>query len=272
MHAALLLALVAAAQTDLPTLKLATGPFTYVGIKDEMKAFIPEHLASRMRTVGVVVVTPAEVSALLGRERQRALLGCESGSETCMSEFLGALGVDGVIIGELAAVGDLLQLNLKVVSESGKNLGAWTRRVEGINHLLDALDDGALAIADQVLISTGRKQPPAAKVASARDWWWLPAAAGLAVGAGGGVFLALSKGDHDRLTTPQTPRLDSTAAQKAASDGALFQTLGFVGVGVGSAAVLTGAALLRFGAPSPVTPSISMGAQGAAVSLGGTFP
>jgi hypothetical protein len=272
MHAALLLALVAAAQDELPPLKLATGHFTYVGIKDEMRDFVPEHLASRMRTVGVVVVTPAEVATLLGRERQRQLMGCETGAEKCDAELLGALGVDGVIIGELAAVGDLLQLNLKVVSESGKSLGAWTRRVEGLNHLLDALDEGALAVAEQVLISTGRKQAPAPKVASARDWWWLPAVAGLAVGAGGGVLLVFSKADHDRLTTPQSPLLAPADARKLSSDGALFQTLGFVGIGVGSAAVLAGAGLLLFGAPPPVTPSISVGAQGAALSLGGTFP
>jgi len=269
---AVVVVVAALAATPAP-LKLATGTFTYVGIKDELRVFVPEHVATRMRSADIAVVTPAEVQALLGRERQRQLMGCEA-STGCDAELIGALGVDGLVMGELAAVGDVLQLNLKVVSESGQNLATWSNRVQGANHLLDALDEGAAAIAEQVLIATGRRKAPPPPTASARRWFWVPAAAGVLIGAAGGTFLGLSKRDHDLLVTAGSPRLDATRATNLAREGDLFQTLGFVGVGVGSAAVLAGLGLLVFGGPAtpPLTPSVSVGAQGASFSLQGVFP
>lgn len=269
MSLALFLGMLAATPTP-PPLKLATGTFTFVGLKDELRTFVPEHLASRMRSPDLTVVTPSEVVNLLGRERQRALLGCSEG-ESCMAELAGALGADGLLLGELAAIGDVIQINLKVITESGKGLASWSRRVAGERQLLDALDEGATAIAEQVLIATGRKQAPVAPVVTARSWWWLPTVAGVAIGAGGGVLLGLAQQEHLRLTTPSETKLDELAAKQASESGALYQTLGFVGVGVGAAALLAGAGLLIFGAPPAVTPSVSVTGQGATLSLGGTF-
>ena len=102
MFAVLISGLIAA--TPAPQLKLATGNFTFVGIKDELRVFVPEHLAGRMRGAELSVVTPAEVMTLLGRERQRQLLGCGEAAESCLAELAGALGIDGVLLGEIAAV------------------------------------------------------------------------------------------------------------------------------------------------------------------------
>jgi hypothetical protein len=235
-------------------LKLATGGFTYVGINDELRAFVPEHLSSVMRAAGVVVVTPNEVATLLGRERQRQLLGCADNGESCTAELAGALGADGVVLGELAAVGDVLQLNLKVVSDSGRPLATWTKRVQGVNRLLDALDEGAKVIAEQALAATGHtvQLAPAAGV---RRWWWLPSVSGALVGAAGGVLLFLAKGNHDLLTTASSNPLSLMAAARRASDGELFQTFGFVAVGVGAAGLVTGALLWLFGDPANGTSS-----------------
>ena len=271
MYAVLTLGLLAAAPAA-PPLRLATGTFTFVGIKDELRTFVPEHLASRMRSAELTVVTPSEIASLIGRERQRALLGCNEESETCLAELAGALGVDGVLMGELAAVGDVIQLNLKVLSEAGKPLASWSRRVDGERRLLDALDEGAAAIAAQVMIATGRKQAPVVPQVNARSWWWLPSAAGLAVGAAGGVLLGFARRDHELLTIPGPERLTDQAAQKLSDEGEIVQTLGFVGVGVGAAALVAGAGLLIFGAPPPLTPSVAVTGQGAVLSLGGRFP
>lgn len=274
MNVVLVLAIFAATPPDpaLPPLKLATGNFTYVGIKPELRAFVPEHLATRLRDAGVTVVTQAQMEALIGRERQRALMGCDDGGESCLAELSGALGADGVLMGELAAVGELIQLNLKIVSEAGKVLASWSERVDGERHLLDALDAGSIAIADQVLLATGRKHPPVAQPGSARSLWWVPAAGGGAVGLAGSVMLGLALRDHQRLTTPGSPMLEDQPARWLAREGNNLQILGFAGIGVGVAAIAASAALYFFRSPPAVTPSVSVNASGAAFALGGSFP
>lgn len=267
----ILAALLLAAPGEPPPLRLATGLFTFVGLKDELKVFVPEHLASRMRTIGVVVVTPREVMTLLGRERQRQLLGCEDAVASCTAELVGALGVDGVLMGEVAAVGDFVQINLKVVSETGKLLGSWSHRIEGLNHLLEALDEGGTALGTQVLLETGRSPRARAQVS---DLAWVPLVAGAIIGAGSAVLLVISKADHDQLTQPQATLLTPVQASEVAQQGALFQTAGFVALGVASGALLAGAGMAIFGAAPPVVPSVTVGASGAAwsVSLKGSFP
>ena len=62
---------------------------------------------------GVTVLSPSEVSTLLGFERQKQLLGC---SDTgCLSEIAGAMGADRLVSGTLGRVGKSLVVYLSSV-------------------------------------------------------------------------------------------------------------------------------------------------------------
>jgi hypothetical protein len=255
-------------------LKLATGNFTFVGISQDLRGFVPEEVANRLRRAGVQIITQNEIQSLLGLERQKQLTGCADDGSNCMAELAGALGVEGVLLGELAKVGDTIALNLKIVHASnGKSLATYTTRVDGENHLLDAIDQGADALAEEALFATGRRRLPTAGAGSAAAWI-IPAASGAAVAIGGGVLLGLAGSNHDQLRSTATGAMAITdvAGRKLASDGNTFQTAGFIAIGVGAAAVVTGAILFITGRRAPVQASVSVGPGSGAVVFGGALP
>ena len=115
--------------------------------------------------------------------------------------------------------------------------------------------------------------PPAATVdrSGRRSFVGLiPAVAGAVVaGAGAGCLIA-SDQQYQKLTNGT--QLDAASATQAASTGATLQTLGWVGVGVGAAAVATGVVLLFVVTePPPVELSISVTPQGGSLGVQGRF-
>src|SRR5688572_24149396 len=83
-------------------LHLAAPGLSYVNLDEKAGDAFLDYFNQQLALAGKIqVATKAEVSAVLGMERQRNLLGCsEQGS--CMAELAGALGVDGIITGSLA--------------------------------------------------------------------------------------------------------------------------------------------------------------------------
>jgi TolB-like protein len=96
----------------------------------------------------VAVVTQSDVSALLGVEKTRQMLGCaESG---CMAEIGGALGADRVVHGSVGKVGGSLMVNLSALdARRGAPVASVSERLKagGEEAFLDALP----AIADAIL-------------------------------------------------------------------------------------------------------------------------
>ncbi len=84
------------------------------GVAADTAQLLGDALAGELRKRhGVSVLTQSDVSALLGVERTRQMLGCsESG---CMAEIGGALGADRVVHGSLGRVGTSLVVNLSAL-------------------------------------------------------------------------------------------------------------------------------------------------------------
>ena len=263
IHLALALSVTAAA----PDLKIAQGTFRFVGVSDELRAFIPEHVSQRLQRPGLKVVTPNDIQNLLGMERQRELMGCSEGTG-CTAELIGALGADGLLVGEVARVGDQLQVNLKILSgRSGETQATFARRIDQENKLLELLDAGADELAGQLLAV---HTPPTRRVLGAA--FWVPTAVAIAGLAGGGIALGLAAGKQQSLLTPQSSARSLDAGRQLVREGELLQTLGFVGVGVGAAAALTAAVAFGLAAQVPISASVSLGPGAAALTFGGTFP
>src|SRR5262245_60639309 len=71
-------------------------------VPSQKRDFLVEYFSDRLSAQGgVSVTTPAQISAVLGVERQKQLLGCSDSSESCSAELAGALGVEALIIGSL---------------------------------------------------------------------------------------------------------------------------------------------------------------------------
>src|SRR5205814_752872 len=123
--------------------KIASPGINAVNIDPKLVEFYAEHLEQRLGYAGVKVISPKEVGALIGLERQRELLGCNEGT-SCIAEIAGALGVDGVLMGSLAKVGDTFQLNLKVVDAADASvLCTYAVRTDEEEALLKQLSFGA---------------------------------------------------------------------------------------------------------------------------------
>ena len=88
-----------------------------MGVDDALLAALSEKAALEVaQAPNVSVITRQDVEALLGRERQRQLLGCADESGSCVAELAGALGAGLVLTGDLAKVGARFTVTLKLLS------------------------------------------------------------------------------------------------------------------------------------------------------------
>src|SRR5262245_45592158 len=85
-----------------PQLKIASPGLSGVKVGDKEAVFFSEHLAQQLAAAGAKVTSDREISAVLGLERKRQLMGCPEGATQCMTELAGALGVDALVIGDIA--------------------------------------------------------------------------------------------------------------------------------------------------------------------------
>lgn len=264
IHPLLLLSLAAA------PIKVATMRLNVLDAKESWVDFYTGHFADRLVDQGLEVTSPREISTLVGLERQRQLLGCAEGS-TCLIEIAGALGVDGIAMGDLARVSDGFQVNLRVLSpKTGKRLASFSGRARGEADLLAALSQAAELLSRQLGAALAR---PTAKATApsrgSRRWWWVPAFAGAGGLAGGSAALAMAESDRARLATGT---LDAAEAQRVLSSGKTARALGYASLGVGAAALATAAGLLLFGSEPAVVPLASAHGGGVAFSFSGSFP
>ena len=198
LHLALMLC-----ATPAPELKLAAPAFNVVDVKIEVANYALEHLAEQLGQRGIRIITPREITALLGMERQRQLTGCSDESNSCMAELGDALGANGIVLGDLARLGDTVELTLKVVSSPGnRRLAGFTDRVKRESELFEVLDRAAESIADQL-------RPKSPQVPGAglhlRRFTWIPAAVGaVALAGAGGSYVAASRA-HATLIDDKSP-------------------------------------------------------------------
>lgn len=99
------------------------------GLDDKAAAAITEAITGEIRRVpGVKLITQDEITALVGLERQKGLLGCAD--DKCMTEIGGALGVDRLVTCRLSKVGETWMFTMKsldpnkalVVAQADRNI------------------------------------------------------------------------------------------------------------------------------------------------------
>lgn len=160
MWAVLLLSMtVSAAKADEPV-KLALPGFNFVKVEPELAGFFSEHFAQKLTFEKVKVTTAADISTLLGFERQKELLGCAENAQSCIAELANALGVDGLVVGSIGKFGENFQVNVKTLSATdGRMLCAYSTNVKGEQEVLGALDKAAASFAMQLKKQFNRTDP-----------------------------------------------------------------------------------------------------------------
>jgi hypothetical protein len=123
-------------------LKIALLRLTPLGDVDaNTVALLSEALAGELRKrPGLNVMSQADVSALLGLERTKEMLGC--GDATCIAEVGGALGVDRVVHGSIGRVGSSLLVNISSLDpKKAAHAASVSERLKGATDegFLDAL-------------------------------------------------------------------------------------------------------------------------------------
>ncbi len=152
--------------------KLASPGLAGVNVTAEMQAFVTDHLNQQLVIAGVDVLSSSQVAAVVGLERQKQLLGCTATNE-CVAEFANALGVDGLLLGNVGKFGQTIQLDVRVAAASdAANLALFSLRIPDENGLLDGITQAARAIADQLSkklkVSLVPLEQPAATVSAAQ--------------------------------------------------------------------------------------------------------
>lgn len=259
-------------------IKLAAVRFHVVDVSESRAEFFTEHFADRLDDEGVDVITPREVQTMLGLERQKELLGCADGT-SCLAEIGSALGADGIAIGDIAKVGDGFQLNVKIISAiDGRRFSARSTSVANEAALLEALTVAAKEMAVELSRELGKPLGPKRAVSTlavrtepstVKKFWWAPVLGGAIVGAGGAVSLVLAESTRAQL---DSRTLSTQEANMLLSSGQTQRTIGWVGVGVGAAAIGTGVLMLLLGKDVPAVPVASVSSNGAVVGLSGSFP
>jgi TolB-like protein len=252
--------------------KVASPGFRVVDISAEKGAFYSEHFANRMLAAGISIVTQREISEMIGLERQKQLLGCSEGNE-CMVELANALGVNGILLGDVAKLGSRFQISLKVIDAgNGQALSVKSFRANDEEGLIDGLSSAAVEMAIELQRRFGRvpiaTAPPSGGVS--KSSWWIPAVGGaLAVGAGA-LCLGFSRGDYAQLDPAVPGTLSEMQANELANRGKGLQTAAVVLFAVGAAAAVSSAGIAVFGTETRVMAAVTP--EGGVFSVAGSFP
>jgi hypothetical protein len=216
---------------------LGVPGLTVVGLKPELASFYTQRLAAELRLAGVKVTSTEEISALLGIERQRQLLGCSDDSSSCYAEMVQALGVDAVVTGSIAKVGDVIHISLNV-----------TRRADASHAAVVALEAAhetevveRLAVAAREIGSSLGARPPGSLTLVGK-LGVVPAALALGAGLTGALLWAVA--GNPRPTLMQEPPVPAMEAFRAIAAAERYQTVGIALIAVAGVALVT--ALLMF--------------------------
>jgi len=231
-----------------------------------------ELLAQKLAELDVKVVTARDMAAVLGLERQRQLLGCND--TICTSELAGALGVDGVVVGDAGKIGASYMVNLKVLAKTGEALALFNAQGGDARALLA---DGARALVHQLARAMKRPDLEPKPVVRAEEPMagrrvLLPA--GIASVAAGVIMVAIGIGAqvaaHGTLgALQQAGSLEDAGRLRA--EGKSWQTMAGALIAVGASVAAIGGVLLVLSSRAPA-PSVALVPGGAAVMLTGWWP
>lgn len=112
------------------TLRLAVYELKAEGVDPRVARIVGEAVVAELRKLQhVSVVSMDEVRAMLDMEAQKQIVGCSD--ESCAAEIAEALGVDGIVIGNLAVIAGQRVFGLRRIDQrEAKTLGQVSQRLD----------------------------------------------------------------------------------------------------------------------------------------------
>lgn len=245
-----------------PEVRAASVDFSTRGLKPQLGSVFSERFALFLRDQGIAVTTSKDISAMLSVERQRQLLGCAEGSETCLTELAGALGVTALITGQVGRIGRTFQLSVRVLdARNAATLFVLSKTLKTEEEVLEALEAAAPEAAEKLkaaflVVPAVEPQPPAPPpplnvvtappverkvvdaVAPGRSVgpWVLTASASGALGGGAALLLTSVFMTTGAVNAELTPSAYSALVAQAER----LRLVGAITAGVGAAALVGG--------------------------------
>jgi hypothetical protein len=273
MLATFALALALAAQP----VRLAVTNFAHVGVPAETAGFYSEHFANRLLAdKRLRVTTPSDMATVIGVQRQKELLGCADNQSACMAELAGALGVDGIVTGQLARVGHGYQLNVKVLAADGSHaLFVYSSELIGSEEDLLAEVNRVAVAAAAALTGDSPQEPAKPAVTSTRadgiSVWLklLPLWAGVGIAAAGFGFAIDAMLKFNRLNEPsKATGFTWEEGMQLRDDGKRSQGLAIGLLSAGGACMVASVVWILV---SKSPPPIAMAPMANGVAIGGVF-
>jgi hypothetical protein len=104
----------AAAPRVKPPLRIAVYELELQDVPGPVGIVVSESLLGEVRKLqGISAIGMSEIRDMLTHEATKQLAGCSESGESCMAEMAGALGVDELLTGKLAKVGDNSVITLR---------------------------------------------------------------------------------------------------------------------------------------------------------------
>ncbi|MBK7859418.1 MAG: hypothetical protein IPJ65_12505 [Archangiaceae bacterium] len=214
-----------------------------VGLASGEGQLYSELLGQKLQELGLKVISARDIGAALGIERQREMLGCAESS--CVAELAGALGADGMVLGDVGKLDTTYAVNLKVLSRDGHTLAIFNATAATAAELPGLMAAGARALARQLGDTLHRSELTVAatgagssgSMSTVRKAAIAPLAIGVAALIAFGIFEGLASAKLDEISSAPT-LLQAAAARDAGKTFEMFGTAMAVVGGVGIAAAI----------------------------------
>lgn len=132
------------------------------GVQEGTAVILTDIVVSEVAKQRVEVVSKGDISAMIGFEKEKQILGCSDDSK-CLAEVGGALGVDYMLTGQVGLIGSRYRISLLLVDSRKAKVAARSARFCDRNE--DALAQAAQETVAELMAAIPRRE--AAPVAAA---------------------------------------------------------------------------------------------------------
>jgi TolB-like protein len=209
------------------------------GVAVGTATILSDIVVSEVARHGYDVISQSDISAMIGFEKQKKMLGCDETS--CLAEIGGALGVDYLITGQVGQIGTRYRISLLVVDSRKARVTGRAANFSDQNE--DALARAAEATVGQLIAS----------IRASESTQLLPPA---------GASLSPATGPAPGPTPPPPSRDASAATATVSSGGRHMTTASWIAFGSGGALVLGGSLAIAGARSRYDSLSAKQGSQG----------
>lgn len=229
--------------------RIAVYEITTSGLPHQLGPILTESLVAELRKLeGLSVIGMDEVRAMLDIEAQKQLVGCTD--ESCLADIAAALGVDIVVVGSAASVGEGNVFGLKRIDQrEAKVVGQVNQRLERANgeEFLAVVGPSVEVLFPEAPLKAGRTRGVAPQLAVRLNpppldpwvFWTSASATGLALAVSGTASVVWAVSEQDLAAFAEKRVIDGgefiKARDRADSLFALAATTWVVGAAFAAA-------------------------------------